>query len=402
MEEDGDQAPTSDDDAHGTAVAGLAAGRGDNGIGVAGVAHGADIMGIRLLGGSTSLGQTYEAFAESVDAGASVINNSWGWSGDCPAIPPYDVLWDMIDYAEEEGRDGLGSVVVFSSGNDNCDITGDGMQEHPAAVSVGATTGQDERQGYSNYGDWLDIVAPSGAVLSTDISGSIGYGDYQGDEDYTGTMGGTSASAPQVSGMFALMFAANPRLTAADAREVMCATAQRIDLAGGDYDENGWSPWYGCGRADAAAAVRAVFNLGPPETPELTSATELPPEATLLTWAPPVDPDDDPLTYRVRYWPEGDTDAAQTVNTDRTRVDLSGQYSHGDTLVWRVRAQDLYGFGEWSEEQTVAVTLPEVVPEPSTPEPIPLERGTACNQAPAGVAGWLALLAAVSVRRRRT
>lgn len=120
-----------------------------------------------------------------------------------------------------------------------------------------------------------------------------------------------------------------------------------------------------------------------------------------MTWAPPEDPDGDPLSYRVRYWPAGDTEAAQTLNTELTWVDLSGQYSHGDQLVWRVRAQDLYGFGEWSEEQTVTITLPEVTPTPEEPTPLPLERGSSCSQVPLGVTGWFILLPTLLIRRRR-
>ena len=59
------------------------------------------------------------------------------------------------------------------------------------------------------------------------------------------------------------MLAANPQPTAAEARDVACDTATRVDIDLAEYDETGWSPWYGCGRIDAGAAVAAVANALP-------------------------------------------------------------------------------------------------------------------------------------------
>ena len=315
--QDDDSHPEGDDP-HGTACAGLAAGIGDNGEGTTGVAYGAEAYSIRLVGQST-LTDMYTAFVEATDYGATVLSNSWGFDQGCADIPLYGVIEDAMEYAETEGRDGLGTAVVFSAGNGNCDITEDGLQEHYAVISVAASDGFDVKEDYSSFGPWVDITAPSGRIATADIVGSLGYNGLNNDDDYTDSFSGTSASAPMISGIIALMFSVNDRLTAAEAREALCATAVRIDLVGGDYDETGWSPYYGCGRADAGAAVRMVYNEGPPDIPiPLGPKDEAAPGSVVLEWGEALDPDEDWLSYKVRYWyPEFPDIDDVVVDTDR-------------------------------------------------------------------------------------
>lgn len=52
------------------------------------------------------------------------------------------------------------------------------------------------------------------------------------------------------------MLSVNPRLTAAEVRGILEATAEKVDRRGGRYDGRGWSPYYGWGRVDAGRAVR--------------------------------------------------------------------------------------------------------------------------------------------------
>ena len=367
---DGDSDSNPVDNAHGTACSGIIAGKGNNGIGGAGLAYEAEIYGIRMLGGYTSFDDTFDAFVEAVDAGASVISNSWGFGDDCPDIQMYGIFEDMHAYAEDVGRGGLGTVVVYSAGNGSCDMSNDGLQAFPTVVSVTATDRNDNLESYSSYGDHVDITAPSGGIITTDITGPDGYGDYQGDEDHTGTFNGTSASAPMVSGGLALMFAANPRLTAAEAREVMCRTATRNDLVDGDYDESGWSPFYGCGRFDVGAAVVSVANEAP-SSPMVTGPVEEVHEGRVfLTWEPAADIDGDHLTYKVRFWATDDPDNTITIeDIEGTFYDLSDIATVGADLNWKVRATDLYGVGPYSEDQHFVVIAREEAPEPKAIEP---------------------------------
>lgn len=374
---------------HGTAVAGLAAAIGDNGLGVAGVAYDAEIYAVRIIGAG-SVSDINTAFREAVDAGATVLNNSWGYGDGCEAYETYGALSNAVGYAERSGRDGLGSVVVFSAGNDACDASEDGILVMEEVVAVAALDDDDERESYSSWGEVVDIAAPAGGLVTTDISGDEGYGPYGTDEDYTGTFNGTSAAAPVVSGVFALVLASNDRITAAQARELVCQTASRNDLDGAEWDEDGRSLYYGCGRIDAYAAVAAAANAGPPGIPTLLrpSGTVLQADAAVLEWTAE-DPDGDALTYALRLWVDGErTDHVLT----EPRFDLTDLVSPGQTVEIKLTAADPWGEGEGSEKWVFTV-LPGVL----TPA-APVVSGCGAVTGPA----WLALLPLWLRRRRRS
>ncbi|MDP7112572.1 MAG: S8 family serine peptidase [Myxococcota bacterium] len=341
---------------HGTASAGLAAAVGDNGLGVAGVAYDSSVYAIRLIGGDTDLDDIYDAFVDATNAGAWVLSNSWSFGEDCPEIPLYGVLEDALVHAEEEGRDGRGAVVVLSAGNGNCDISNDLFQGYPTAISVAATNGNDDREGYSSFGEHVDVAGPAGGVLTTDLTGEPGYGDWDGDPDYYGYFSGTSAAAPVVSGVLALMIGANPELTAAQARDVLRQTAKRIDIENAGYDEDGWSPYYGFGRVDAGAAVLAVANQLPDEPPVvLGPAGEAWVDRVWLRWEPATDPDGDWLGYELAWWKGEQPSTVAIQQADDTRFDLTGLVAPGESVSFWVRATDAWGAGPQSEITTFVV-----------------------------------------------
>lgn len=398
-----DESSDAEDDAHGTACAGLAVGIGDNGVGTSGVAYEASAYALRIIGDST-LSDLYDAFVEAVDAGASVLSNSWGFEDDCNGVADYGVVADAIDYADTVGRGGLGSAVVFAVGNANCDITGNAMLANPSVIGVAAVSGFDVREGYSSFGPWVDIAAPSGGMYTTDLVGSIGYNGYPGDDSYTTWFNGTSASTPVVAGVLALMFAANERLTPSAARDALCDTAIRVDLAGGAYDETGWSPYYGCGRVHADAAVRAVANVGPPDDPipdEPSDVSTLPPDAAVLSWSEPVDPDGDAVTHTLRWWFRDDSDNKTVVDTARAWVDLTGLVAEGDELSWQVRAADPWGETAWTSARTVVIEAPPPPAAAAAPAP-EATGGCAHGSSLPATGGWAvaALLAAIRRRER--
>ena len=398
---DRDDDPNPTDNAHGTAAAGLAAAVGDNGVGVAGVAWAADIYGIRLLGGETSVEDIRDAFVEATDAGAWVINNSWGFGTDCPDIPRISAIEDGLSYAEEEGRGGLGAVVVFSAGNGGCDIDNNEMLAFGSVVAVAATNRADVREGYSCFGAPVDIAAPSGGVLTTDMLGDEGYGSFEGDGDYWDGFSGTSASAPIASGVYALMLAANPQLTAAEARDAACATATRVDIPLADYDAQGWSPWYGCGRIDAGAAVAAVANALPGAITVSGPGETAPADRIVLTWEPAVDPDGDPLVYAVRWWVDGDEDAAEEALLDAAALDLTGALDAGALLSWRIQAVDAWGAGPEAAPPDVRIEEPPGPPaREAAPQRVDDERG-GCGVVPVGGGALLAVAGALAAVRRR-
>lgn len=396
---DDDSNPT--DNAHGTAAAGLAAAIGWNGTGVTGVAHGADVYGIRLLGGATTLEDVRDAFIEATDAGAWVINNSWGFGEGCPDIPRLGAIEDGLEYAEANGRDGLGTVVVFSAGNGGCDMSNNWMLGFDTVVAVGATNRADVLESYSSYGDFIDITGPSGGVLTTDMVGDAGYGAFEGDGDYWAGFSGTSASAPIVSGVFGLMFAANESLSAADARQLVCDTATRIDVGVADYDADGWSSLYGCGRIDAGAAVATVANQLPGEVVVTGPGAEVWADEVWLRWAAAEDPDGDLADYAVRWWVNGDEDEAQTVETSSTELDLTGQVSVGDLISWRIVAVDAWGAGPETAAPDALVLAPQQPPAPESPA-AQQEVSAGCSTLQSQLSHWgvFVLMLGVLVRGR--
>lgn len=79
--------------------------------------------------------------------------------------------------------------------------------------------------------------------------------------NYTSQFGGTSAAAPQVAGVAALMLSVYPDLSATQVEEIIRATARKVDEEGGYYNAAGHSPYYGYGLVDAGAAVREAKRL---------------------------------------------------------------------------------------------------------------------------------------------
>jgi subtilisin family serine protease len=282
-------------DNHGTACAGVACASGKKGA--SGVAPDARLMPLRLNAelGSQSEG---DAFAWAADHGADVISCSWGpndgewFNPDDPQHHVFEALPDStrlaIDYAVTKGRHGKGSVVLFAAGNGNESVDNDGYASYPGVIAVAACNDRSMRSIYSDMGRALWCAFPSNdfefeeanhpapitsGIWTTDRSGKVGYnpgsstkgGDRAG--HYTNSFGGTSSACPGAAGVVALVLSANPALTPTDVRTILKATADKIDLAGGEYDDEGHSPKYGFGRINAAAAVSAAIALKEPPAP---------------------------------------------------------------------------------------------------------------------------------------
>ena len=136
-------------------------------------------------------------------------------------------------------------------------------------IAVAACNDSARRSAYSDMGNALWCAFPSShgeesltpGIWTTDRSGAEGYnpGDTTlGDEagDYTNSFGGTSSACPGVAGVAALILARQPASSAgSEVRDLLRASCDRIDEAGGEYDADGHSPLYGYGRVNAARAV---------------------------------------------------------------------------------------------------------------------------------------------------
>ena len=251
-------------DNHGTSVAGVAAGMGNNGVGISGVAQDCSHMAIRFLSdGNIFLQPTMQDEADAWNFarqnGASIMNCSWGPAAAAPLAGPTQAA---IDDANQNGRGGLGMLTLFAAGNSGANNSGNGYASYSGVLGVSASNDQDVRSSYSSFGPSVDICAPSNGgvngVWTTDRLGAAGYDA----SDYTSTFGGTSSASPCAAGVFALVFSANPNLTREEAIEIVQDTAVKIDPAGGNYDANGHSDYYGFGKVNAQAAVEAAVAAG--------------------------------------------------------------------------------------------------------------------------------------------
>ncbi|WP_456403883.1 S8 family serine peptidase [Hydrogenimonas sp.] len=252
-----DVTPRSAVENHGTEVTGIAA-AGSNTLGISGIAPGAQIYFIRLpFDTAISDSMIVDAFERAKAWGADVINCSWG-SGDVS-----DAVRAAIEDVAINGRGGKGTVVVFAAGNGGNDAIGDpiGNDESgiPEVIAVGATNIYNERTAYSNYGPELDLMAPGGEYLgltTLDRMGSAGddpgnYLPYNSQYAF----GGTSAAAPIVTGVAALLLEADANLTRVEVMQTLQASADKIDSAQCSYDATGHSDYCGYGKVNVTRAI---------------------------------------------------------------------------------------------------------------------------------------------------
>ncbi len=290
IDNDNDPAPVFPSEDHGTAVAGVAAARGNNGIGVSGSGLNASIAGLRAatLNDATDSGALSHAPQD-----IHIYNNSWGPTDDPASFgltAPGPMTTAALLNGITNGRGGLGSIYVWSAGNglaDDDDVNYDGYANSRFTIAVGAIDFNGEQTFYSEPGAAMLITAPSGGtpnvhagITTTDQVGASGYnvnglggyhgtGDYS-DFDYTNSFNGTSSAAPLVAGVIALMLEVNPGLTWRDVQHILVETARQNDPTDADWAVNGASYHinhkYGFGAIDAGAVVATAAswtNVGP-------------------------------------------------------------------------------------------------------------------------------------------
>lgn len=262
-----DSDPT-DDQGHGTHVAGTIAQRTNNEIGVAGVAYGARLLPVKVLGasGEGSYEGVIKGIIYAVDQGAKVINMSLAGRNDSAS------LRDAIDYAHNRGV-----VVVAAAGNSGSSV------EFPAAydavIAVGATDYNNIITSYSNFGSQIDIMAPGGDISADNNGDHFGDGILQNTLSSTGEgysyrfFEGTSMASPHVAGVAALLFSIKPNASPDEIKTVIMQTA--------DNNPNiGPVGQFGAGLVQAANAIAAISGTtGQPtatDTPTPTPTTETP------------------------------------------------------------------------------------------------------------------------------
>lgn len=218
-----------DDNVHGTHVAGIIGAVGNNRTGVAGVAWNVRLMALKAFddSGGGSLDDALAAIAYATANGARIINASWGTTTRSRSMD------ELISSAVAQGV-----VFVAAAGNN-----GNDAGFYPAAalevLAVGATDASDKSATFSNFGRFVDVVAPGDSIYSTtpDTTWSV--------------LSGTSMAAPHVTGVVALMLSLHPELTPAEVSAILRSTA--VELSGNRFT--------GAGRVDAGRAVRVTEPL---------------------------------------------------------------------------------------------------------------------------------------------
>lgn len=215
---------------HGTQVAGVIAGVGNNGLGVCGVNWAASIMALRLSLDVTSA-EVAAGLEYATANGANVVNMSFGSDDFGPDGDP--AVKAAIDNAYAHGV-----LLVASAGND------DSAEPHyPAAyynvMAVSSTNGEDLKTGHSSFGHWVDIAAPGTDIVTTDLG-----------DKYVATAG-TSFSGPYVAAVGALVLSYRPDLTHVEVRAILENTTDPIYY--GDLDPE--MGYIGTGRVNAYSAL---------------------------------------------------------------------------------------------------------------------------------------------------
>ena len=238
----------NDDNGHGTHVAGTIAQSTNNNLGVTGVAFGATIMPVKVLGadGSGSTTAIADGIHFAVDNGAKVINMSLG------SRFTSTTMEEACTYAYNNGV-----TVVCAAGN-----SGRNILEYPAAypqcISVSAVRLDSTLSYYSTYNSAVDVCAPGGDV-TIDQDGD-GYVDGVLQQTHDGTnftefsyyfYQGTSMASPHVAAAAALILSVDPTLTPAEVQAVLQSTA--VDLG-----SSGWDVEYGYGMIDCNAALQSL------------------------------------------------------------------------------------------------------------------------------------------------
>jgi subtilisin family serine protease len=244
-----------DNGGHGTFVAGLIAASANNGLGIAGINWGVQIMPLKVRN-MFGRGRAYDvarAIAYAADHGAKVINIS--------AEEEHLTQTEQraIDYAYEKG-----ALVVVAAGNQGMDTA----QRSPASMNhvlpVAALDQNDRRASFSNWGPHIKIAAPGVDILSlrarrTDFMLLAGAKDYKAGQNFVGPKNqfmrasGTSFAAPLVSAVASLIWAKYPNLTNVQVERMLLESAD-------DVEDPGWDQFTGAGRLNAVAALKADPN----------------------------------------------------------------------------------------------------------------------------------------------
>ncbi len=217
-----------DDNGHGTHCAGIIGAEGNNGEGISGINWKVKIMPLKFLGrgGFGSTNDAIEAINYAIDrkkkgVNLRIISASWGSTSKSKALE------DTIRAAGDAG-------ILFVAAAGNNGTNNDSRPHYPSnydlpnVVSVAALDRNDELAGFSNFGvKTVHIAAPGKDILSTWLN------------DAYREASGTSMATPYVSGVAALIVAAQPDISMAKLRERLLNSVDKLDSLTGKVESGG-------------------------------------------------------------------------------------------------------------------------------------------------------------------
>ncbi|MEZ5353566.1 MAG: S8 family serine peptidase [Bryobacteraceae bacterium] len=251
-------------DAHGTACAGVAAMRRNNGRGGVGVAPGCRVMPIRIaqgIGGgfwSTTSAKVADGIRRAVDAprSADVLSNSY-------SVGVSTVVTNAFQYARTNGRGGKGCPIAAAAGNSNAPpviYPARLSSSIPGMMAVSATNEWDQRKSTtsldgetwwgSSFGPEVDIAAPGVHIYSPDIMGPAGYSG----GNYVPNFNGTSSATPHVAGLMGLILSVDSDLRSWEVEDIIKLSADDLGPAGRDQE-------FGFGRINCRRALEAASRI---------------------------------------------------------------------------------------------------------------------------------------------
>lgn len=245
-----------DDHYHGTHCAGTVGAKGNNGVGVAGVAWNVSILPVKVLDGygSGTLASVAAGINYATARGAKILSMSLGGGSSSTTLE------NAISAARQSGV-----MIVAAAGNSG--LNTDYYPSYPASspqdnvVAVAATDSSDTKASWSNYGPAsVDVAAPGVSIYSTLLGNSYDY------------LSGTSMATPHVAGMVAVLRSVNSNLSYLQLKNILIQTSDPVSSLNGKIVSNGRVNLY-------KAALAAQNGATPSPTPTATP-----------TPTPPVDP----------------------------------------------------------------------------------------------------------------